>query len=87
MNMDNKIVSKIKSLYKAFRIIDLISDYKDELSLSEIAKLMNLSSSSIHHILSSLINNGYIKQNEKINYMVPNLNRGILKKCKCFLTN
>jgi len=85
--MDNKIVSKIKSLYKAFRIIDLISDYKDELSLSEIAKLMNLSSSSIHHILSSLINNGYIKQNEKINYMVPNLNRGILKKCKCFLTN
>ncbi|NQT67692.1 MAG: IclR family transcriptional regulator [Actinobacteria bacterium] len=63
--MDNKIVSKIKSIDKACKIINIISDYKDGLSLSKMAKLMNLSSSSIHHILSSLINNGYMKQNEK----------------------
>lgn len=63
--MDGKIVSKVKSLDKAFSIIEFISDYKDGLSLSEIAKFMNLSRSSVHHILSSLINNGYIKQNEK----------------------
>lgn len=58
-----KSKSKIKSIDKAFDILDIVSDVKDGLSLTEIAKIMEISISSAHHLLSTLVNNGYIKQN------------------------
>jgi len=58
-----KTKSKIKSLDKAFNIIDIVSDSKEGLSLTEIAKTIGISKSSAHHLISTIVNNRYIKQN------------------------
>ena len=60
----NKKNSKIKALDKAFNILDIVSDFKQGLSLTEIASQMGISKSSAHHLISTLVNNGYLKQNE-----------------------
>lgn len=59
-----QVESKIKALDKAFSILNIISDYSEGLSLTEIAELMGISKSSTHHLVSTLVNNGYLKQNE-----------------------
>jgi Transcriptional regulator len=55
---------KIKSIVKAFYIIDIVSDHKDGLSLTKISKSLQISVSSTHHLVSTLVGTGFLKQDE-----------------------
>jgi len=59
-----KTKTKIKSVDKAFVILDIVSNHKDGIPLTEIAAEMGIGKSSAHHLISTLVNNGYLKQNE-----------------------
>ncbi|MCL4417257.1 MAG: IclR family transcriptional regulator [Actinobacteria bacterium] len=60
----NKSESKVKSIDKACKIIDLISHYKNGMRLKEISKNMDLSLSSTHHIVRTLLNNKLLFKNQ-----------------------
>jgi len=55
--------SKIKSIDKACKIIDIISTHKNGMRLKDISKNMGLSLSSIHHIIGTLITNKLLFKN------------------------
>ena len=55
--------SKIKSIEKAFRVIDIISNQKDGIKLRQIAQEMSGNESALHHLLSSLLDTSIIIKN------------------------
>lgn len=57
-----KKTSQIKSVAKALQIIDILADAKEELTLGEIANKMGLAKSTVHGLLSTLRDFGYIEQ-------------------------
>jgi len=59
----NKIAGKVKSIDKACKIVDLVSQSKNGIRLSEISKKMDLSLSSAHHIIGTLITNRLLYKN------------------------
>jgi len=55
--------NKIKSIDKAFKLIEIVADNKEGLRLKNIAKTMGCSESSIHHLISTLVENNIITKN------------------------
>jgi DNA-binding IclR family transcriptional regulator len=55
--------SKIKSIDKACKIIDIIANHKNGMRLKDISKSMGLSLSSIHHTIGTLIANKLLFKN------------------------
>jgi len=53
------------AITKAFEILEVFLNTEDHLSITEIAKLANISTSTSHRITSILVNRGYIEQNGK----------------------
>jgi len=60
LNLKNPNLST--SLIKSFMVIELLSEFQ-ELTLTELSKRLELNKSSIHRILSTLIELGYVNQN------------------------
>lgn len=54
--------SQIKSVAKALKIIDILAEAKGELSLGEIANKLGLAKSTVHGLLSTLRDFGYVEQ-------------------------
>lgn len=54
--------SQIRSVAKALTIVELLAKNKSEMSLAEIAKEMNLAKSTVHGLLSTLREFGYVEQ-------------------------
>ncbi len=54
----------INSVVKALDILQLFSRNKPELSLTEISEMMGISKSTIHHILTTQIECGFIEKSE-----------------------
>lgn len=54
----------INSVVKALDILQLFSRNKPELSLSEISEMMGMPKSTIHHILGTQMESGFIEKNE-----------------------
>ncbi len=53
---------KISSLEKSINVIETLMKYPNGLTLSNLSKAMNMSSSALHHILSTFKEFGYVKQ-------------------------
>jgi len=56
---------KIKSIEKAIDLLELLSDNKKEMGITEINKELHMGLSTIYRILTTLKNRGYIVQNQQ----------------------
>lgn len=56
---------KVKSIVKAMKIMELFNIHRRELSILEISNYMDMSKSTVHGIVSTLLDLGYIKQNSE----------------------
>lgn len=84
----------IQSVERALRILDLFDEHTTELKITDISQLMSLHKSTVHSLLKTLQEYGYIKQNtengkyglgmklfERGNYVIQSLDiRHIAKK-------
>jgi DNA-binding IclR family transcriptional regulator len=59
----------ISSLAKGIRILELLSD-NDDLSVTQVAKLMNINRSSSHRFLSTLRELGYVDRDNQSRYFL-----------------
>lgn len=55
----------VKSVSRALWIIEIVSSKKDGLGVTEIARQMDINKSSVYRILSTLVQHGYIEQDEE----------------------
>jgi IclR family transcriptional regulator, KDG regulon repressor len=53
------------AINKAFEILDVFYNTENDLSITELAKLAKISTSTSHRIVSILVKRGYIEQNQK----------------------
>ena len=98
-DMKSKKNYYIKSVIKSLNILDLFSESRQELSISEINKALNLGLSTTYRLLSTLKYKNYIEQNPqnlkyKLGYaflnkafLVSHNEANIIKKSMPFLEN
>lgn len=78
ITMTNENLGKnIQSVQRAIDIIECFNETRIELSLNEISKIVGVNKSTVHGILNTLHNNGYIRQNDERKYL---LGQAILDK-------
>lgn len=58
----------VQSIARAFSIMEAISENKNSISITDLSKVVNLHKSTVHRILNTLIQQGYVKKNPKNNY-------------------
>jgi DNA-binding IclR family transcriptional regulator len=65
--MEKKVLKndKIKSIEKALDLLELLSDNKKEMGITEINRELHMGFSTIHRILNTLKYRGYIVQNQQ----------------------
>jgi DNA-binding IclR family transcriptional regulator len=65
--MEKKLLKKekIKSIEKALDLLELLSDNKKEMGITEIGKELHMGFSTIHRIVTTLKYRGYIVQNQQ----------------------
>lgn len=56
--------SSVQVLDRAFTILEVISQYKNGILLTELARQVSLPLSTVHRILSSMLDQGYILQDQ-----------------------
>ena len=56
---------KIQSVDRALRILEIISDAEDGLTLAQIAQMIELPKSTVHGLVSTLRDHRYIKQSDE----------------------
>lgn len=56
---------KIKSIGKSLDLLELLSDNKKEMGITEISKELHMGISTVHRILTTLKYRGYIIQNQQ----------------------
>ncbi len=55
----------VQSVDRALNLLELLASYEDGLGLMELSHQANLTKSTVHRLLHTLIENGYVKQNEE----------------------
>ncbi len=55
----------VQSVDRALSLLELLAKYEDGLGLMELSYQSNLTKSTVHRLLHTLIENGYVKQNEE----------------------
>lgn len=68
--LDHKEGKTIQSVQRAVDIINCFNDVRIELSLSEISRILDLNKSTVHGIINTLCNNGFIRQNSDGKYLL-----------------
>ncbi len=58
---------KVKSLAKAMQVLECFSTQAPELGISDIARMTGMQKSSVHNILSTFAQIGYVGKNEQTN--------------------
>lgn len=61
---DNNSTGLIKSVQKSLKILKYIIDANDEINLSDIEKNLGYNSSTVHHLLKTLMEEGFVSQNK-----------------------
>lgn len=54
---------KVKSLYKALRVLDCFTVDRPELGITEISSLLGLYKSNVHNIVDTFVKAGYLERN------------------------
>ncbi|ASA96086.1 IclR family transcriptional regulator [Anoxybacillus flavithermus] len=57
--------SFVKSVSRALQIVDMVSNYRHGVGVTEIAKQIGIHKSSVYRLLSTLVEHGYIEQDEE----------------------
>lgn len=60
----------VQVLDRAFSILELLSTEKNGLGVTDISKTLDLNKSTVHRIVSSLCERGYIEKTEDSNYKI-----------------
>lgn len=60
----------VQVLDRAFSILELLSTKKNGLGITDISKTLDLNKSTVHRIVSSLCERGYIEKTEDSNYKI-----------------
>ena len=68
--MDINSTKTIASVTKALNILELISQYEDGLTTTEISNMTNQGVSSTYHLLNTLRVNGYIRQDKNKRFYI-----------------
>ncbi len=55
-------MSSVQSVDRALNIMEIISDYSNGLGITDISEKSSLHKSTVHRILKTLIDNGYVEQ-------------------------
>ena len=53
----------VKSIHKAFKIIEIVASSSHGIGVLELAQKSNLPAATVHRILRTLVVSGYVKQN------------------------
>ena len=56
---------KVKSLAKAMRLLECFTSQKPELGITEIANMLDIQKSSVHNMISTFEDMGYVSQNKE----------------------
>lgn len=70
MDEENKSGKNIQSVQRAVDILNCFDENRVELSLSELSMMLDVNKSTVHGIINTLHNNGYIRQNEERKYLL-----------------
>lgn len=62
---DKKSKYLIKSVIKAFQILETMSKYNEEMRIKDLAAIMKMEQSTVHRFLLTLEHLGYVEQTEK----------------------
>lgn len=57
----------VQSVERSLSILEALSDYEDGLGITEISEKVGLHKSTVHRLLSTLIQKGYVEQSEETN--------------------
>lgn len=58
-------MSKVQSVDRALKILEVLSDYPDGIGISDLARELDLAKSSTHRLLATLMSRSYVTQNKK----------------------
>lgn len=78
--MENKKfkAEKIKSIEKVLDLLELLSDNKREMSITEIGKVLHMGLSTVYRILTTLKCRGYVIQNQQTSKYTLGINLFVL---------
>lgn len=66
----NHARKKIQSVDRALRLLEYLAENKEPVRLSNISQFLDLNVSTCHHLLSTLMDRGYVDQSAERNYML-----------------
>ncbi|HAS74666.1 MAG TPA: IclR family transcriptional regulator [Clostridiales bacterium UBA8960] len=58
------MAESIQSIHRASQIMEAIANHNNSISLTELSKIVDLHKSTVHRILGTLIEIGYVQQNQ-----------------------
>ena len=65
------MIEIVQSVDRALSILEVLSDYKEGLGITDISNKIHIHKSTVHRILATLIYKGYVIQDQKTNkYMI-----------------
>ncbi len=65
------MIEVVQSVDRALSILEVLSDYKEGLGITDISNKIHIHKSTVHRILATLIYKGYVIQDQKTNkYMI-----------------
>lgn len=56
-------ISTVQSVDRTIKIIEVLSEHRDGLGLTDLGNIVGMHKSTVHRLLQTLIYNGYVKQN------------------------
>lgn len=62
---EQKNSASVQSIDRAFRILETLAEHPQGLALAELVELLHLNKTTIHRILQTLVEWGYVAKNEK----------------------
>lgn len=60
----DSLADTVQSIDRAMQLLEVLSQHVEGVGLLELSERVNLSKSTVHRLLSTLISNGYVKQHE-----------------------
>ncbi len=60
----------VQSVDRTFKIIEMLSKYPQGISISELSKVLELHKSTVHRLLQTLVELGYVSQKNEGNYLL-----------------
>ncbi|WP_245711671.1 IclR family transcriptional regulator [Gracilibacillus ureilyticus] len=59
------MMSHVQSVERTLKILEILADSPEGLSVTALSKTMELAKSTVHRLLSTLVSKGYVQQNEQ----------------------